>query len=205
MYHGGMRNGLSALCLAVLAAASSAAADRPALVARIRGRLAVIASRPAKDEAESRSILATLEKVDGELAAHATDADLAAPRPAAPPPAPDPAQLLRAAEDAASAALASLRAAAGVYFGDAEGSYPADLAALAPKHIDKIPAIEIGGHRKTNRVTVITKAAGESGEAYLKDTGGWLYFATPDNAQLNGTVLLDCKHKDLAGKAFSGR
>lgn len=110
----------------------------------------------------------------------------------------------RAMEGAAKGRLGSLRSVASIYYGDTEGSYPASLDALVPKHIDAIPAIQVGGHAKTNAVRIVTKAGGKSAGPYLKDTGGWVYFHTPGNPDLDGTVVIDCVHADYKGRPLWG-
>jgi len=148
------------------------------------------AARAAAAEAAASKVSA-VQKTDAQKAAAA--------RPAPPIPAPKPNACgtlsCRAFETAAKGSLGALRASTSIFYGDTEGNYPATLDALVPKHVEAIPSIEVGGHAKTNKVSVITEAFGKSGEAYVRDTGGWLYFATPDNPDLNGTVLIDCNHK----------
>ncbi|MCR4296325.1 MAG: hypothetical protein NUW21_12380 [Elusimicrobia bacterium] len=110
----------------------------------------------------------------------------------------------KANEGAAKGSLGGLRSAASIYYGDTEGDYPATLDALIPKHIEGIPAIAVGGHAETNKVRVVKNAAGKSAGAYVEDAGGWLYFHSPDNPELNGVIVIDCKHADHKGKPFWG-
>lgn len=129
-----------------------------------------------------------------------------------PSPRPDPKLLAhdcaslecKAAEGAAKGGLGSLRAGASIFYGDTEGTYPADLSALVPKYVDAIPAIAVGGHQKTKAVRVVTNAAGKSAGAYVEDTGGWLYFRTPGNSDLDGQIVIDCSHADYKGRPFWG-
>lgn len=58
--------------------------------------------------------------------------------------------------------------------------------------------------KRSKPVSLVTKAVGKSAGPYIKDTGGWLYFLTPDNPDLNGTVVVDCKHADYKGRPLWG-
>ena len=107
-------------------------------------------------------------------------------------------------EGSAKGSLGSLRSGLAIYYGDTEGNYPANLSALVPKYIKEVPALELPEHKKTNKVVIVKKAKGKSVEPYLKDTGGWLYFSGSKTGELEGTLVIDCKHKEYKGRPLSG-
>src|SRR5579883_2555215 len=106
-----------------------------------------------------------------------------------------------AGEAMAKANLGVLRSAAAVYLADNKAN-PKDLSALTPKYVAGIPEIEVGGHPKTSAVTAYGAEACDGrnvkGDA-LKDTGGWGYVSAP-GASCDGSVFIDAKQQDAAGK-----
>ncbi len=197
MYHGAMRNLLLA---AVLVLASSASADEP--------------SGSAKQKKKTGKLLdLTINHKLPKRLKPAPEVPQAIPKAPEAAPGPDPKMIpnvcagnlsCMSLEGAAKGGLGSLRAATSIYYGDTEGSYPANLDALVPKHVDAIPAIQVGGHERTKAVRIVTKAGGKSAGPYLKDTGGWVYFQTPGNPDLDGTVVIDCVHADYKGRPLWG-
>ncbi|MBI4655289.1 MAG: hypothetical protein HY746_00930 [Elusimicrobia bacterium] len=95
--------------------------------------------------------------------------------------------------------LASIRSALMIYYGDFEGNYPKNFEELVPAYLKEIPEIEVPGHAKTNKITVIDQADFDTElESAIKDTGGWIYFSNTSSINW-GTVLIDCSHKDTKG------
>ena len=109
----------------------------------------------------------------------------------------------RAAEGSAKANLGSLRAGLSIFYGDKEGEYPKTLAELVPKYVDAIPTLNLPDHAKSSKVRIVKKAKGKTADPYIKDTGGWLYFIGKETGELEGTVVIDCKHKDAKGQPMS--
>ena len=106
--------------------------------------------------------------------------------------------------------LGSLKSAAAIYYGDAEGQYPATLDALVgPKYIPAIPKTKIDAHMETNVVTLYgaevctgkTEYGTQIDAGKIKDTGGWGYVADP-KAPCWGMIFVDCSHKDTKGKLW---
>lgn len=110
----------------------------------------------------------------------------------------------RAAEGSAKARLGSLRSGLAIRYGDTEGEYPSGLDALVPRYVAEIPRLELPGHAATNKVVIVTDAKGGSAAPYVQDTGGWLYFASPRNSKLHGTIAIDCAHRDFKGAPLAG-
>jgi uncharacterized RDD family membrane protein YckC/type II secretory pathway pseudopilin PulG len=102
--------------------------------------------------------------------------------------------------------LSSLRVAAQVYYGDAEGQFPADLSSLTvnSKYLTAIPVLKLPGtgHPDTAEVRVITESDGENLSVFKSDTGKWLYMADKKSKDW-GTVVVDCDHKDSGGKTWN--
>lgn len=183
------------------------------------------AVKHSKDERELEARLAKLKeppaarivnkKRNSGVAAlrHAAPADDAA---AAAPPAPPVDEKIAAAADAmgstarrlaelsAKSRLGSLRAAISIRYADTDGEYPAGLDALVPRYAAEIPRLELPGHAATNKVVIVTDAKGGSVAPYVQDTGGWLYFASPRNSKLHGTIAIDCAHRDFKGAPLAG-
>lgn len=149
-----------------------------------------------KSPAEAAAIAKILEDTDAKLAKYAPskDSDTLSDRMKT--------LIIKSKEGSAKGSLSSLRSAIMVYFGDHEGEYPSDISKLVPDYIAEVPSMEIPGHKETNEVRVVTKAAGKSFTPYIKDTGKWLYFYVPDNADLNGWLIIDCSHKDSRGETW---
>ncbi len=109
-------------------------------------------------------------------------------------------------EGAARDRLAALRSAAAVYYGDAKGSYPADLNALAPKYLPEIAPADAPAHPGAAGVETygaeVCSGSQEPGRelvaAKLRDTGKWGYVVAP-KSPCDGTVFIDCAHADSKG------
>jgi hypothetical protein len=104
-------------------------------------------------------------------------------------------------EQAAMQRLSFLRQALSMYYGDHEGKYPPSLDALVPKYLRGLFEYKLPAHPLTHKVIVAKEAKGDNSQAYVTDSGAWLYITAPGNA--NGTVMFDCSHKDTQGKTLS--
>ncbi len=111
----------------------------------------------------------------------------------------------RAAESAVRGRLGSLRSAAAVYYGDAKGHYPPDIAALVPKYLPELPAPGLAEHPGASGVEIygpeVCSGQNILGDK-LRDTGKWGYVVAPQ-APCDGDVFVDCAHKDSKGRAWS--
>lgn len=117
---------------------------------------------------------------------------------------------VKSGEGATKGNLGSLRSALAIYYGDAQGQYPATLDALiGPKYIPAIPKTKIDAHMETNVVTLYgaevctgkTEFGTQIDASKIKDTGGWGYVADP-KAPCSGQLFVDCSHKDTKGKLW---
>ena len=116
----------------------------------------------------------------------------------------------RSKEGATKGNLGSLRSGASIYYGDAEGAYPATLEELVPKYLQSIPAVKIKDHAETNAWTAygdeVCVASGQySGSidpAKVRDTGGWGYVVDPQS-KCWGAIFVDCSHKDAKDRAWT--
>ena len=104
-------------------------------------------------------------------------------------------------EGATKGALASVRSAIQVYYGDSEGWFPADnLAVLIAngKYINSIPQAKLPttGHADSNTVTAFT----QSTAAVASDGGGWSYVNDPTATGAWGNFAASCIHQDIAKK-----
>lgn len=102
-------------------------------------------------------------------------------------------------EGGAKGSLGALRSALSIYYGDKEGKYPSDPQDLIPKYLTKFPTLDMPHHKPTSAVRAI-KGVGtmEELKARLEDSGQWLMVVDPQS-KINGTVLIDCTHKDSRG------
>jgi len=86
--------------------------------------------------------------------------------------------------------LSSVRSSLMIYYGDTEGNFPPDLQTLVPAQADSIPELNIPGHSKTNKVTVVKVLKGDNIGKAVRNTGGWLYIADK-NSKLWGELRID--------------
>jgi uncharacterized RDD family membrane protein YckC len=115
----------------------------------------------------------------------------------------------KAGDGAALGGLGVLRSGLAIYYGDAEGAYPADLETLVPKYAKEIPKAKVGPHMETSHWTAYgaevcgqpTKFGTAIDASKLKDTGGWGYVADP-KAPCWGQVFVDCSHHDSKDVAW---
>ncbi len=108
--------------------------------------------------------------------------------------------VLRKSHDGATKGnLGILRGAVGVYFGDQDGRYPSDLAALTAsgRYLTSLPKSKARNYH--NDTAAVRQ---ESGVLAITDAGGWSY----DNAQNDanfGSVWVHCTHTDSLGRAWT--
>lgn len=95
------------------------------------------------------------------------------------------------------AGLGAIRSALSIYYGDMEGQYPSNLAALTigGKYLSALPAIgPLGLHPASNAVRNGTVPT---------DEGGWLYDDSPVRSPNAGSVLINCTHTDAKGSSWT--
>lgn len=94
--------------------------------------------------------------------------------------------------------LSSVRSAIQVYYGDSDGSFPADLGLLVPKYLSNgLPAIKLPGHSKSNAVQYLSGEEFRAGK--FSDAGGWAYVNSPDDQAAWGSLVLNCTHLRHSG------
>ncbi|MBI2790193.1 MAG: RDD family protein [Elusimicrobia bacterium] len=117
---------------------------------------------------------------------------------------------VKSGEGATKGNLGMLRSASAIYYGDAEGQYPASLEAfINPETLKEIPKTKLADHAETAAWTAyggeVCGAKNEYGyeivESKLKDTGGWGYVADP-KSNCWGQIFVDCTHKDSKGRPW---
>jgi hypothetical protein len=97
-------------------------------------------------------------------------------------------------------ALAKVRSALSIYYGDLEGLYPNDPSELAKdsKYIDEFPEADTGFHHASMAIQRMT------GEEYaaqsFSDAGGWLYVTS---GRSRGTIKVNCTHTNTEGKQWA--
>ncbi|MBI2789342.1 MAG: hypothetical protein HYX59_11725 [Elusimicrobia bacterium] len=92
--------------------------------------------------------------------------------------------------------LGSIRSALSIYYGDLEGQYPEDIAALtiAGKYLNSIPAVgPLGNHPASSSSRFGTKPT---------DEGGWLYNNVVKDANV-GNIMINCTHTDVKGSVWA--
>ena len=111
------------------------------------------------------------------------------------------AELIRKSSEGASKGnLGALRSAMSIYYGDMEGSYPANIAALTigGKYLSVVPAAKAPNYHADGSAVVLLSAA-----AAPSDVGGWYYNDELTNANV-GSVLVNCTHTDTKGSVWTG-
>lgn len=101
----------------------------------------------------------------------------------------------------AFALLKQLRSAVKRYHED-NGGFPPDLAALAPKYIKEVPALELPGCKKNSWARGVGNLNGGEACAAARDAGGWLYVTDPASKSY-GRVFFDSV-KRYRGKPLCG-
>ncbi len=109
------------------------------------------------------------------------------------------AELIRKSSEGASKGnLGALRSAMSIYYGDMEGSYPANVTALTigGKYIGQIPVAKAPNYHPDTSGTTLFSAAG------LTDVGGWAYMDVTTNANMSN-VYVSCTHTDTKGTIWT--
>jgi uncharacterized RDD family membrane protein YckC len=115
----------------------------------------------------------------------------------------------KSGEGATKGNLGTLRSGISIYYGDAEGQYPASLDVLVPKYIPVIPKTKLDQHMESAIVTAYgaevcgpaKKYGADIDATKIKDTGGWGYVSDP-KASCWGQIFVDCTHKDSKDVAW---
>ncbi len=91
--------------------------------------------------------------------------------------------------------LGAIRSALSIYYGDMEGQYPQDLAALTigGKYLNAIP--------KVGPLNIHPQSSGVRTGLTPTDEGGWLYNNLAANANV-GNVMINCTHTDTKGSTW---
>ena len=111
------------------------------------------------------------------------------------------AELIRKSSEGASKGnLGALRSAMSIYYGDMEGSYPANVSALTigGKYLTVVPPAKAPNYHADGSAVVLMSAA-----ATPSDAGGWWYNDTIGDANV-GNVLVNCTHTDTKGTVWTG-
>ncbi len=107
------------------------------------------------------------------------------------------AELIRKSNEGASKGnLGALRSALSIYYGDLEGTYPANVGALtvSGKYISAVPKAKAPNYHSDTSVMAESDTA--------TDLGGWFYNNVIANAN-NGTLLVNCSHTDTKGSSWT--
>ena len=111
------------------------------------------------------------------------------------------AELIRKSSEGASKGnLGALRSAMSIYYGDLEGTYPANVSALTigGKYLSVIPNAKAPNyHADGSGIVLLTVSANPT------DVGGWYYNDQTTNANV-GNVLVNCTHTDTKGTVWTG-
>ena len=111
------------------------------------------------------------------------------------------AELIRKSSEGASKGnLGALRSAMSIYYGDMEGTYPANVAALTigGKYLTVLPPAKAPNYHADGSGVVLLSAS-----ANPSDAGGWYYNDQTTNANV-GNVLVNCTHTDTKGTVWTG-
>ncbi len=96
--------------------------------------------------------------------------------------------------------LGAIRGALSIYYGDMEGVYPANPAALTVggKYLATVPQAKTPNyHLDSSQVTVGSFATG------ITDAGAWIYDGAAIDANY-GSVYVNCSHTDTKGSLWEG-
>ena len=109
------------------------------------------------------------------------------------------AELIRkSGEGASKGNLGSIRSSLSIYYGDMEGQYPMQLAALtvAGKYLSAVPAAKTPNYHADSSVEVDGALSAETG------TGGWEYNNIAGDANIGG-MIVNCSHTDSKGNVWT--
>ena len=110
------------------------------------------------------------------------------------------AELIRKSSEGASKGnLGALRSALSIYYGDMEGQYPSNVAALTigGKYITALPLAKAPNYHSDGNAVVLLAA-----QATPNDAGSWWYNEQTTNANV-GNVLVNCTHTDTKGSIWT--
>lgn len=98
--------------------------------------------------------------------------------------------------------LQAFRAALQVYYTEEGGKYPRNPAVLVPRLMPAVPKVRLPEHAQTDKIIIIDSKRYEKDiSKAVTDSGGWLYFASPESVNY-GLLLLDCTHMGQDGSKF---
>jgi prepilin-type N-terminal cleavage/methylation domain-containing protein len=110
------------------------------------------------------------------------------------------AELIRKSSEGASKGnIGSIRSALSIYYGDLEGVYPANLAALtiSGKYLSEVPKAKAPNYHSDGSVPVLASAVSAS-----NDGAGWWYNDIGTSSNF-GQVLVNCTHTDTKGSVWT--
>jgi prepilin-type N-terminal cleavage/methylation domain-containing protein len=102
----------------------------------------------------------------------------------------------KSSEGASKGNLGAVRSALSIYYGDMEGNYPSDLAALTVngKYLAAVPTAKAPNYHTDTSVIVAQTSA--------NDANGWSYNNQSGNANV-GTVWVNCTHTDTKSTVWT--
>jgi general secretion pathway protein G len=109
------------------------------------------------------------------------------------------AELIRkSGEGASKGNLGSIRSSLSIYYGDLEGQYPAQLAALtiSGKYLTVVPNAKTPNYHADSSAEIDGLLTAETG------VGGWFYNNVLGDANV-GTMVVNCTHTDTKGSSWS--
>ena len=103
----------------------------------------------------------------------------------------------KSGEGASKGNLGAIRSALSIYYGDMEGQYPTDLAALtvAGKYLNPVPVAKAPNYHPDSS----TVAQGVTSAA---DAAGWTYNNVTGDSNL-GSMFVNCTHTDTKSSVWS--
>jgi general secretion pathway protein G len=119
------------------------------------------------------------------------------------------AELIRKSSEGASKGnLGALRSAMSIYYGDMEGSYPANVTALTigGKYLSALPLAKAPNYHADGSAVVTLADPADmitATNANPTNVGGWYYNNQATNANV-GNVLVNCTHTDTKGSIWTG-
>ena len=104
----------------------------------------------------------------------------------------------KSSEGASKGNVGSIRSALSIYYGDLEGQYPSDAAALtvAGKYLAAMPNAKAPNYHTDTSVPIEPTAVAPN------DGGGWMYNNIATDSNL-GTVFVNCTHTDTKGTTWT--
>ena len=107
----------------------------------------------------------------------------------------------KSSEGTSKGNLGGIRSALSVYYGDMEGQYPSDLAALTvtSKYFQAIPVAKVPNYHSDNSVIEEQTLADDMTGS---PSGGWIYNNIASDPNV-GTVWVNCTHTDTKGTTWT--